>query len=155
MAAYPINSVQTPESQIQYGQYQPKNSGFCTPQASQNLTSLGYSYMQALNQGSPTLTQQPLQCLPNQIPSDQFSALLQRLDSIDKRLLQLDKIQSTIDNITVNLYKVDQRVSEVENKLLELENSRDYGPYSETIPNLYLDSNSRKVTSSNAGVDCR
>ncbi|KAH3701893.1 hypothetical protein DPMN_076889 [Dreissena polymorpha] len=60
------------------------------------------------------------------VTSDQFSALIQRLDRIDNALKQLDGIQSSANIITVRLDQIDNRVSDIEVKLKDIERSREY-----------------------------
>ncbi|XP_053391044.1 uncharacterized protein LOC128553878 [Mercenaria mercenaria] len=119
------------------GHYQTNNSTFSTPQASLNFVSpQSFSYMQALNNGSPNMQNmqsiQPMQPWPissgnmNGVFTDQFSSMIQKLDSIDKKLSQLDSIKNTVDKITGRLDTVDQKVNSMETKINDLERSREY-----------------------------
>lgn len=114
------------------GQYQISSPNFATPQGNLNFQSpQQFSYVQALNSGSPGMQnmQQPLplnQSSMNTVTSDQFFTLIQRLDSIDSRLVQLDSIKSAVDKITVRLDNVDQKVIALDKQFTELERSRQF-----------------------------
>ncbi|XP_053384035.1 uncharacterized protein LOC128550067 [Mercenaria mercenaria] len=81
-----------------------------------------------MNSASPSFS-------PNNTPStpvnsiqqaDMFSMIMQRLDSMDKRLNQLDSIQSSVKSITVRIDTFDQKVTNVETKIKEIETSHQF-----------------------------
>jgi len=101
-------------------------------QSFNSFVSPGYNCIPMMNQSaSPSFTQFPTQ---SQVPltssvfvtSDQFSALIQRLDRIDNKLTQLDGIQSSVKAITVRLDQIDKRVNDIEVKFKDIERSREY-----------------------------
>ncbi|XP_052242307.1 uncharacterized protein LOC127852388 [Dreissena polymorpha] len=93
--------------------------------------------------GSPQLTQIPFPYMMNTpnfygqgfIPpatpspppsSDILSSILERLNSVDKKLSQLDQIHQTVSGIVLRIDNIEQRMNSFETRMKELEKSCDF-----------------------------
>lgn len=101
-------------------------------------------YMQ-MNSASPVFSPNNTPSTPvNNTQMDMFTMIIQRLDSMDKRLSQLDSIQSSVKNITVRIDTIDQKVTNLEAKIKDIESSHQYD--SGTLDELYK--NQKEIDSS-------
>jgi DNA repair ATPase RecN len=56
--------------------------------------------------------------------SDMMSIILQRLDSMDKKLSHLETIQSSVNSLTVKSDTMSKQINVIESKIQDIENSR-------------------------------
>ncbi|XP_052783261.1 uncharacterized protein LOC128219493 [Mya arenaria] len=75
--------------------------------------------------GTPMTPITPVQTSPGaQVNNDMFTRIMNRFDSMDKKLVQLDYIQSSINNLTLNVQSMESRISEIESNVKDIEQSR-------------------------------
>lgn len=110
-----VNAVQ-PNQQGQY------NSGQTFTLSQLPMDFNGHYVM--MNSASPILHQTPVPCTPttfNTSNLDVMSNILERLDSMDKRLAQLDIIQSTMSKITTRMDEMEKKIGSFESKVKTIE----------------------------------
>ena len=100
----------------------PQPNGFFQTFSQPNI---GMSYGQPFYSSSPP----PPMGSPGQIqtpPQDVLSKILQRLDTMDKKLGQLDCIQSSVNKITDQVNTMSTKINGLETKMKTIEDSREF-----------------------------
>lgn len=84
-----------------------------------------------MNSASPVFQQQCVSPVRNDgfqysQNSDMLSLILQRLESMDCKLLQLESIQRSVNSLTSRMDSMDRKINQLECKMRDVENSRDF-----------------------------
>ena len=99
----------------------PQPNGFFQTFSQPNIGIYGQSYYSSSPlppMGSPGQIQTP--------PQDVLSKILQRLDTMDKKLGQLDCIQSSVNKITDQVNTMSTKINGLETKMKTIEDSREF-----------------------------